>query len=335
MDNGVDAGLWAWAAFNAAVLALLALDLGVFHRRAHAVSVREAALWTAMWVGLALAFNAAIFMTAGARPGVAFLTGYLIELSLSVDNIFVFVLLFAYFAVPPAYQHRVLFWGIVGVIVMRGALIAAGSVLVHELHWTSYLFGGALILSAARMATQRGHHGDPSANPAVRVIRRFLPVTEGFDGTKFFVRRNGLLMATPLMVVLAAVETTDLIFAIDSIPAIFAITDDPFIVYTSNLCAVMGLRSMYFLLAGVVEKFHYLQQGLAVILAFVGSKMLLAGVYEIPVEVSLLVIGIVLAVAVAASRAFPPSSDLEEVAPVVKEDGDEAGAQGLGALAGK
>lgn len=314
MDNGVDAGIWAYVGFHVVIFTLLALDLGILHRKAHAVSVKEAAFWTATWVSLALLFNAGIFLTSGSGPGLAFLTGYLIELSLSVDNIFVFVLLFSYFAVPTAYQHRVLFWGIVGVIVMRGALIAVGSVLIHELHWIIYGFGAVLIVSAFRMATQGGHHGDPTKNPAVRLIRRFLPVTDGYEGSRFFVRRNGVLMATPLLVVLGAVETTDLIFAIDSIPAIFAITDDPFLVYTSNLCAVMGLRSMYFLLAGVVEKFHYLQIGLASVLAFVGAKMLLSDIYKVPVELSLLVIAIVLAMSVLASVAFPPTRDLKEVA---------------------
>ncbi len=319
MDNGVDASIWAWIGFNAVVFALLILDLGVFHRQAHAISVKEAALWTVVWVSLALIFNAGIFVVSGSEPGLAFLTGYLIELSLSVDNIFVFVLLFSYFAVPAAYQHRVLFWGILGVIVMRGAMIAAGSALLHELEWIVYIFGVVLVFSAIRMATQGARHGDPSRNLAVRLVKRLIPVTDSYEGSKFFVRRNSVLMATPLLVVLAAVETTDLIFAIDSIPAIFAITRDPFLVYTSNLCAVMGLRSMYFLLAGVVEKFHYLQIGLATVLAFVGTKMLLADVYEVPVELSLIVIAIVLSIAVLASIAFPPARDLELVAEDVRQ----------------
>ena len=325
MGNGIDAGIWTWIGFNAVVFGLLILDLGVFHRKAHAVSVREAAAWTAVWVSLALAFNAGIFLTAGSEPGVAFLTGYLIELSLSVDNIFVFVLLFAYFAVPPAYQHRVLFWGIVGVIVMRGALIAAGSVLIHELHWVIYIFGAVLILSAIRMATQSASHNDPAANPAVRLIKRILPVTDSYEGSKFFVRRDGVLMATPLLVVLAAVETTDLVFAIDSIPAIFAITDDPFLVYSSNLGAVMGLRSMYFLLAGVVERFHYLQLGLAAVLTFVGAKMLLSEVYKVPVEASLAVIASIIGVSVVASLLRPPTSELEHVAEHVAAEEQAAG----------
>ncbi|HXH23235.1 MAG TPA: TerC family protein [Dehalococcoidia bacterium] len=314
MEGSIDASIWLWVAFNATVFGLLALDLGVFHRQAHAVSVKEAAGWTVTWVSLALTFNAAIYFLAGHEPGVAFFTGYLIELSLSVDNIFVFVLLFTYFAVPAAYQHRVLFWGILGVIVMRGTLIALGSVLIHQLHWVIYIFGAILILSAWRMATGGVSHQDPSTNPAVRFIRRFLPVTETYEGQRFFVRRDGVLMATPLMVVLAAVETTDLVFAIDSIPAIFAITHDPFLVYTSNLCAVMGLRSMYFLLAGVVGKFHYLQLGLSLVLAFVGTKMLLSEVYKIPVEVSLLVVASVISTAIAASLLFPKEPRLEHVA---------------------
>jgi tellurite resistance protein TerC len=324
LDGGIDASLWLWVAFNATIFGLLALDLGVFHRKAHAVTVREAAAWTVTWVSLAMLFNAGIFAFAGGEPGVAFLTGYLIELSLSVDNIFVFVLLFTYFAVPPAYQHRVLFWGIVGVIVMRGALIAAGSVLIHQLHWVIYIFGVILIFSAWRMATSGAGHQDPSTNPAVRLIRRFFPVTETFEGQRFFVRRNGVLMATPLLVVLGAVETTDLVFAIDSIPAIFAITDDPFLVYSSNLCAVMGLRSMYFLLAGVVGRFHYLQLGLSVVLAFVGTKMLLSEVYKIPVEASLVVIASVISIAIAASLLRPKASELEHASEAVRPPDESA-----------
>ncbi|HXH23236.1 MAG TPA: TerC family protein [Dehalococcoidia bacterium] len=305
MDTDIHASLWLWAAFNIGILVLLVVDLGIFHREAHAVSVREAALWTVTWVSLAMAFDLGVYLLADPEPGLAFLTGYVIELSLSVDNIFVFVLLFAYFAVPPAYQHRVLFWGILSVILMRGSVIVAGSVLVEQLHWILYVFGALLIISAWRMATQGGGHDDPSQNPAVRFIRRFFPVTENYEGHRFFVRRDGVFMVTPLFIVLVALNTTDLVFAIDSIPAIFAITHDPFIVYTSNLCAVMGLRSMYFLLAGVVDRFHYLQFGLSVILAFVGTKMLLEDVYEVPIAASLGVIAAVITVAVAASLVRP------------------------------
>jgi tellurite resistance protein TerC len=324
LDNGIDAGIWTWIGFNAAVFALLVLDLGVFHRKPHAITAWEAGVWTSIWVSLALAFGAGIFVTSGSEPGVAFLTGYLIELSLSVDNIFVFVLLFSYFAVPPAYQHRVLFWGILGVIVMRGTLIALGSVLIHELHWVVYVFGVVLIVSAIRMATQGAGHQDPGRNPAVRLLSRLIPITPAYEGTRFFVRRGGILMATPLFVVLAAVETTDLIFAIDSIPAIFAITDDPFLVYSSNLCAVMGLRSMYFLLAGVVDRFHYLQLGLAVVLGFVGAKMLMSEVYKVPVEASLVVIASVIGVSVVASLLRPPSPELEHAATHVALEDEQA-----------
>jgi tellurite resistance protein TerC len=314
LDTDIHTGIGLWVAFNAGIIALLLIDLGIFHKEAHAVSVKEAALWTVTWVSLAMVFDAGVFYLAGQEPGTAFLTGYVIELSLSVDNIFVFVLIFAYFAVPPAYQHRVLFWGILSVIVMRGAFIIAGSVLVEQLHWVLYAFGVLLIISAYRMATSGASHEDPSSNPAVRFVRRFFPVTEDYEAHRFFVRRSGVFMVTPLFIVLVALNTTDLVFAIDSIPAIFAITHDPFIVYTSNLCAVMGLRSMYFLLAGVVDRFHYLQLGLSVVLAFVGTKMLIEDIYHVPVEASLGVIAAVITIAVVASLVHPKNPELEHVA---------------------
>jgi tellurite resistance protein TerC len=320
LDTEVNAGIWLWIAFNAGIITLLLIDLGIFHKEAHAVSVKEAALWTVTWVSLAMIFNAGVYFLAGHEPGVAFLTGYVIELSLSVDNIFVFVLIFAYFAVPAAYQHRVLFWGILSVIVMRGAFIIAGSVLVEQLHWVLYAFGVLLIISAYRMATSGAGHEDPSSNPAVRFIRRFFPVTENYEAHRFFVRRESVFMVTPLFIVLVALNTTDLVFAIDSIPAIFAITHDPFIVYTSNLCAVMGLRSMYFLLAGVVDRFHYLQIGLSVVLAFVGTKMLIEDIFHVPVEASLGVIASVITLAVVASLIFPKEPELEHVAEQLGSD---------------
>ena len=313
----VNANVWFFVGFNAVVLCLLAVDLGVFHRSAHAVSVREAALWSAVWISLSMLFCAGIFVVAGTDPGFAFLTGYLIEYSLSVDNIFVFVLIFGFFAVPAAYQHRVLFWGIMGALIMRGAMIGAGSALIKEFHWIIYIFGVLLIVSGIRMVTQGEKQIVLERNVVVRLFRRFMPVTNAYEGERFFVRRNGVMMATPLLLVLIVVESTDLIFAIDSIPAIFAVTTDPFLVYTSNVCAILGLRSLYFLLAGVADKFHYLKPALSVILVWVGTKMLLSEFYKVPTPLSLAVIVSVLAVAVFASLRFPPPrhEEHEEKAP--------------------
>lgn len=312
MDNGVDAGIWVWVGFNLVVLGLLALDLGVFHRRAHAVTVKEAATWSIVWVALSLTFAAGIFITSGSEPGFAFLTGYVIEKSLSVDNIFVFVLLFSFFAVPAELQHRVLFWGVLGALVMRGILIGVGSVLLSEFHWIIYVFGAVLIFSGVRMATAGEHKSiDIEGNLAVRLLRKVIPISNEYDGPKFFTLKNGVRMATPLFLVLVVVETTDLIFAIDSIPAIFSVTKDPFLVYTSNVCAILGLRAMYFLLAGVVEKFHYLSMGLSLILVWVGSKMLLTDLYHVPIPLSLGVIAIILAIAVGASLLRPKPADAE------------------------
>lgn len=293
--------LLPWIAFNALILALLALDLGVFHRNAHVVTTREAAVWSAVWIAIALAFNVGVFLFAGSETGLEFLTGYLIEKSLSVDNIFVFVLIFSYFAVPPQFQHRVLFWGIVGALVMRGLLIVAGASLLEHFHWVIYIFGAVIIVSGIRMLTQRHEELHPERNPVVRLVRRFLPVSTEYHGQRFFFRQAGKLALTPLAVVLLVVETTDLIFAIDSIPAIFAITTDPFIVYTSNVFAILGLRALYFLLAGIVGQFVYLKTGLSAVLIWVGAEMLLADVYKIPTPVSLAVVAAVLLVAIVAS----------------------------------
>jgi tellurite resistance protein TerC len=316
VDNGVDAGIWVWVGFNLVVLALLALDLGVFHRHAHAVTVKEAATWSIVWVALSLAFAAGIFVVEGSEPGLAFLTGYVIEKSLSVDNIFVFVLLFTFFAVPAELQHRVLFWGVLGALVMRGILIGVGSVLLSEFHWIIYVFGAVLIFSGIRMATAGEKKTvNIEGNLAVRLLRKVMPVSSEYEGQKFFTVKNGVRFATPLFLVLVVVETTDLIFAIDSIPAIFAVTDDPFLVYTSNVCAILGLRAMYFLLAGVVDKFHYLTIGLSVILVWVGTKMLLVDIYHVPIPLSLAVIAIILSVAVGASLLFPKKEHAEVDAP--------------------
>ena len=300
---------WLLVGFNVFVLAMLSLDLFVFHRKAHEVSTREAASWTAFWIALAMAFNYGVYRVMGADVGLEFLTGYLIEKALSVDNIFVFVLIFGYFNVPLKYQHRVLFWGILGALVMRGTMIAAGAALIHEFHWVIYIFGAFLVLTGIRMATQSEHGFDPEHNPVLRLVRRMIPVTGAYHGQSFFVRETVgerlRWVATPLFVVLVLVESTDLIFAVDSIPAIFAITTDTFIVYTSNVFAILGLRALYFLLAGVIHKFHFLKLGLSIVLVFVGAKMLLADVYKIPILASLGVIALVLAGAVVASLLFP------------------------------
>jgi tellurite resistance protein TerC len=298
--------IWLWVGFNAAVLVMLALDLGVFHRKAHAVSLREASAWTAVWVSLALLFNAGIWYFAGRQPALEFLTGYLVEKSLAVDNIFVIALIFSYFAVPAAYQHRVLFWGILGALVMRGAFIAAGAYVLHQWHWVIYVFGGILLLTGVRMALRKDEAIDPEHNPVVRLARRWLPLTQRYDGQRFWTVENGRRVATPLFLVLLLVEFTDVVFAIDSIPAIFAITSDPFIVYTSNVMAILGLRSMYFLLAGVVHKFVYLKFGLSLVLVFVGAKMMLIDVFKVPTVVSLAVIATVIGGSIALSLLRPP-----------------------------
>ena len=290
-----------WAGFNLFVLAMLALDLGIFHRKSHEVSLKEATLWSAVWVALALIFNAGVYWLRGPDPAVQFFTGYLIEKSLSVDNIFVFALIFGYFAVPAAYQHRVLFWGILGALVMRAAFILAGSALLASFHWVIYLFGAFLIVTGVKMALYRNAELHPENNPVLRLVRRLVPVTKEYREDRFFVREAGRWAATPLFLVLVLVESTDVVFAVDSIPAIFAVTKDPFIVYTSNVFAILGLRSLYFLLAGVMNKFTYLKLGLSAVLVFVGIKMTLTDVYKIPSPVSLGVIAALLAVSIVAS----------------------------------
>ena len=284
----MDLPLWGWLAFIGAVLGMLALDLGVFHRKAHTVSVREAATWSAVWVALSLTFAALVYFWQGPDKGLEFLTGYLIEKSLAVDNIFVFVLVFSFFATPQIYQHRVLFWGVIGALVMRGIMIFLGAALIEQFHWILYVFGGLLLLTGVRMLFQK-HDADVdlNKNPAVRLARRLFRVSDDYDGQKFFTVKNGVRMATPLFLVLIFIEATDLVFAVDSIPAIFAITTDPFIVFTSNVLAILGLRSMYFLLANVVHRFVYLKTGLSFILVFIGVKMLLLDVFKIPTAVSL------------------------------------------------
>lgn len=308
----MDTTIWLWVGFNIFVLAMLALDLGVFHRHAHVVSIKEASIWSVVWISLALVFNGLIFLFwnqirpdspySNSDAGLAFLTGYLIEKSLSIDNIFVFVLIFTSFAVPAAYQHRVLFWGIIGALLMRGVMIGAGAALIKEFHWIIYIFGAFLIFTGVRMAFHKTEEIHPEQNPVIRLFRRIMPVTETYEQDRFFVRRAGVLMATPLFLVLLMVETTDLIFAVDSIPAIFAVTQDPFLVYTSNVFAILGLRSLYFVLAGAVHKFHYLKLGLSAVLSFVGVKMLLTETaFKIPTGLSLGLVAAILGLAVAAS----------------------------------
>jgi tellurite resistance protein TerC len=307
--------IWFWVGFNAFVLIMLALDLGVFHRKAHVVRPREAGVWVATWVSLALLFAAGLYYFEGRQVALTFITGYLIEESLSVDNIFVIVLIFAYFRIPPKYQHRVLFWGILGALVMRGTFIALGALLIERFHWILYVFGAFLVVTGARMALQGEQEFDPETNIVMRAARRWMPFTHRYDEQKFFTREGGRRVATPLFLVLLLVEFTDLIFAVDSIPAIFAVTTDPFLVYTSNVFAILGLRSMYFLLAGVVEKFHLLRYGLAVILAFVGTKMLIVDLVHVPIAVSLGVILAALATSIVASLLSPPRHNpVEEAA---------------------
>ena len=293
--------IWFWVGFNAFVLLMLALDLGVFHRRAHEVKLKEAAAWSAVWVTVAMLFNAAIYVYAGPQAGLEFLTGYLVEKSLAVDNIFVIAMIFSYFAVPSIYQHRVLFWGILGALVMRGAFIGAGAYALERWHWVIYVFGGILLLTGIKMAVRKDEAVDLENNVVVKTARRWLPISSRYDGQKFWTVENGKRMATPLFLVLLLVEVTDLVFAIDSIPAIFAITKDPFLVYTSNVFAILGLRSMYFLLAGVVHKFVYLKYGLSMVLVFVGGKMMLLDVVKVPTAVSLGVIATLIGGSIAAS----------------------------------
>jgi tellurite resistance protein TerC len=294
-----------WLAFTAFVLAMLALDLGVFHRNAHEVRVREAAIWSVVWVGMAMAFNVWVGLEFGSQKGMEFLTGYLIEKALAVDNIFVFLVIFSSFAVPKAYHHRVLFWGILGALVMRALFIFAGAALLARFHWVMYLFGAFLVVTGVKLFLQREVELHPERNPLFRLFTRLVPSVGEYHGSHFTVRKEGRLFATPLLLVLVCIEITDVIFAVDSIPAIFAVSSDPFIVYTSNIFAILGLRAMFFLLAGVMDRFHYLKVGLAFVLCFVGAKMLLMDVYKIPMALSLGVIAGALAISILVSWLRP------------------------------
>ena len=283
--------LWMWLGFNVFVLILLALDLGILHRKGQEVGIKEALLLSLGYFVLALIFGAGVYHFLGANAGVEFFTGYLLEKSLSVDNIFVFVLIFSHFSVPPQYQHRVLFWGILGALLMRATMILTGAAILDSFHWVIYIFGAFLIFTGIKMLLTINQEPDMEGNRLVRLIRRNFRVTEGYEGNKFFVRRNGLLFLTPLMVVLILVEVSDVIFALDSIPAIFAITTDPFIVYTSNVFAILGLRALYFALVGIIHRFHYLKYGLSLVLMVVGGKMLINAAFGkiIPTEAALLI----------------------------------------------
>jgi tellurite resistance protein TerC len=296
-----------WGGFNLFVVAMLALDLGVFNRRDHQITFQEAMRRSGIWIGLALLFAVGVYLWRGPEVGMQFLTGYLIEESLSVDNLFVILMIFTYFRVPSIYQHKVLFWGILGALVMRALFILTGVALIEKFHWMIYLFGALLIVTGIKMAVEKDKELHPEHNPVLKLFRRLMPVTPDYEGGRFIVVRDGRRWATPLLVVLVLIETTDVIFAVDSVPAILAVSRDPFIVYTSNVFAILGLRSLYFALAGMMHRFHYLAYGLAVILVFVGSKMLLSNVVKIPIHLALCVVLGTLALSVVLSWRFPPS----------------------------
>jgi len=293
--------LGLWLGFVAFVVAMLAVDLGIFHRKAHVIGVREALLWSAVWISCALLFNLGVWHWFGAERGVEFLTGYLIEKSLSIDNIFVFVVIFAAFGIPALQQHRVLFWGILSALFLRAGMIFGGTALLTRFHWLTYLFGAFLVFTGIKLFVQRDRESSPKDGAVMRLARRIIPSTERLDGDKFFTRESGRRLATPLFMALLLVEVTDVVFAVDSIPAIFAVTKDPFIVFTSNIFAILGLRSLFFLLAGIVDKFRYLKLGLSAVLVFVGLKMALVDLYKVPPQASLAVISALLATAILAS----------------------------------
>jgi tellurite resistance protein TerC len=287
--------------FNVFILLMLAIDLGVFHRTVHTVSIKESIIWSIVWITLALLFNVGVFIFAGPTTGMEFLAGYLIERSLSFDNIFVFVMIFSYFGVPPQFQHKALFWGVVGALITRSIFIAAGAALIAQFEWVLYIFGIILVVSGYKMMVEKGVEVHPDRNILIRLTRRVFPVASGYETSKFFLRRDGRLFITPLFLVLITVETTDVIFAVDSIPAVFGVTRDPFIVYSSNVFAILGLRATYFFLSGIMDTFHYLSHGLSLVLIFIGLKMLVADFVHISIGVSLGVVAGILVVAVVAS----------------------------------
>lgn len=301
-----------WAGFTVFILAMLALDLGVFHRKEHRLGIREALMWSVVWIGLALVFNVGVYFWFGPERALEFLTGYLIEKALSVDNLFVFLVLFSYFAVPAQLQHRVLFWGILGALIMRAVFIMAGAALIQSFHWVIYIFGAFLVYTGFKLLASRESEIHPERNPAIRIFRRLVPCVPEYRGARFVVKEAGRRYATPLLLVLVAIEATDIVFAVDSIPAIFAITTDPFIVFTSNIFAILGLRALYFLLAGMIGRFRYLKVGLGLVLAYVGVKMLLSGWIHVPIGLSLGVIAGLLGISVAVSLLFPSAGKITE-----------------------
>jgi tellurite resistance protein TerC len=308
--NSIGNSAALWIGFSLFILFMLSLDLGLFNRKAHTVRYREAAIWSAVWIALAMIFAAIVFYFQGTDPGLKFLTGYVIELSLSVDNLFVFLLIFSFFKVPARVQHRVLFWGVLGALIMRLTMIFIGATLINRFHWILYIFGAFLVYTGFKMFRQEDSDIQPEENPLVRAVTRYIPITRHYEEQKFFTRVGGKLTGTLLLLVLVIVEVTDLVFAVDSIPAIFAITTNTFIVYTSNVFAILGLRSMYFLLAGVVEKFQYLRMGLAIVLTFIGIKMLIEAFHiVIPVWISLVVVATILLASVAASVIWPKDAE--------------------------
>ncbi|MDF7812346.1 TerC family protein [Hymenobacter sp. YC55] len=299
-----------WVGFNAFVLGMLLLDLLVFNRKAHVVKMREALGWSFFWIALSLVFNYFVYRNMGRQAGLEFLTGYLIEKSLSVDNLFVFLLIFSYFRVPPQYQHKILFWGVLGALVLRAIFILVGAALLAKFSFLLYVLGAFLVYTGIKMATNAGEPEiDPDSNPVVKFLSRHLPITSQLHEGKFFIRKDGLLFATPLLVVLVMVETTDVVFAVDSIPAILAVSRDTFIVYTSNVFALLGLRALYFALEGLMRLFHYLHYGLSLILIFIGSKLLLSEVYHMSMGLSLGVVGVILALSIVASLLFPKQEE--------------------------
>jgi len=301
--------IWLWVSFGAFILVMLSIDLGMFNRRAHSVSYKEAALWSTVWISLAAVFAGFIFFHFGKTRGLEFVTGYLIELSLSIDNLFVFILLFAYFKVPDKFQHRVLFWGVLGALLMRISMILIGAELIETFHWINYLFGAFLVYTGLKMLREGETEIEPSSNPIVKLVTRYVPIVHRYEEEKFFTVVDGRRTGTLLLLVLVIVEVTDLLFAVDSIPAIFAVTNDRFILYTSNVFAILGLRSLFFLLAQVIQKFEYLRVGLAVVLAFIGIKMLLGELgIEIPIALALAGVVSILTLSVLASMIWTKST---------------------------
>ena len=301
-----------WVGFNILIFILIAIDLGLLHKKSHVISVKEALIWSAGWIFISLTFNVGIYFWFGYDSALQFLTGYLIEKSLSVDNIFVFAILFSYFKVPPEHQHKVLMWGILGALVMRGALIAIGTALITNFHWIIFVLGAFLVYTGIKMAVQKEISVHPEKNPVVNLAKKFIPISDDYDGDKFVTTVNGKKTFTPLLVVLLVVEVTDLMFAVDSIPAIFAITTDAFIVYTSNVFAILGLRALYFALSGVLNMFHYLKYGLGMVLSFVGTKMLISEFYIIPIPLALGAVAAILAISIVASIVIPAKTVTNE-----------------------